>query len=309
MRRRAFTLIELLVVIAIIAILIALLVPAVQKVREAAARTQCANNLKQIGLAFHSHHDQYKAFPTAGNGADPARTMNGGTPATYTTQNWGWAYQILPFIEQGNLYNDSNDANVKGFAVPTYFCPTRRAPTVFNISPALANGSVGPRAALDYGGNQGSLVNGENGLVVKKGSANFPAKISFVRMIMITDGTSNTVMVGEKWIPKAGEAYKGGNYGPESDVWRGGFVAGWTNSSGVILWPTLQPAEDQPYPPANNASQNAQEPRKFGSAHTSGFNAVFSDASVRSIRYGVNLGVFILTCVRNDGQTFNPDEL
>src|SRR5687768_15633603 len=109
--RAAFTLIELLVVIAIIAILIALLVPAVQKVRESASRTQCVNNLKQIGLAFHNHHDSLKAFPMAGNGTN-ARTMSGGLPATFLTQDWGWAYQILPYIEQENLWKNTNDQTV-----------------------------------------------------------------------------------------------------------------------------------------------------------------------------------------------------
>src|SRR3954468_2362390 len=103
--RRGFTLIELLVVIAIIAILIALLVPAVQKVREAAARTQCINNLKQIGLAMQMNHDTVKAFPSGGWGWNWIGCPGQGTDPK---QPGGWLYNVLPYVEQGNLRNSTS---------------------------------------------------------------------------------------------------------------------------------------------------------------------------------------------------------
>src|SRR5690349_2559350 len=113
-RRTAFTLIELLVVIAIIAILIALLVPAVQKAREAAARTQCTNNLKQIGLAMHSYHDTYKRLPP---GYVDGNTNPNSTPDNDVGPGWGWAAFLLPYMEQGPLYNQINFGVTVGVGV------------------------------------------------------------------------------------------------------------------------------------------------------------------------------------------------
>src|SRR5436309_5466088 len=109
----AFTLIELLVVLAIIAILIGLLVPAVQKVREAANRTTCQNNLRQFGTAAHNFYGVFKVFPTAGRqdstgGRDPANPTS-----PVQGQRWNWRYQLLPFIEQDNLHNLTSDAQVR----------------------------------------------------------------------------------------------------------------------------------------------------------------------------------------------------
>jgi len=171
-RSKGFTLIELLVVIAIIAILIALLVPAVQKVREAAARTQSINNLKQIGLAFHSYHDTIKSLPTNGNGAAINNTPTSGS----------WAFQILPYIEQAPLF--ANTVLLNGAGIATYMCPGRgRNPT------ATSGTSLG--AWTDYGIN--TWVNDAAAGAYNAGNAKRT-------MVGVTDGTSNTIFAGHMTI-------------------------------------------------------------------------------------------------------------
>ena len=152
-RRPGFTLIELLVVIAIIAILIALLVPAVQKVREAANLTQCQNNLKQMGLAWMGHESTFGCFPSGGDTWENSanrRFIAGKEPAEYQKQTWGWCYQILPWIEQENLWHEPIDSVVLETVVLTYVCPSYRGPIV---RPYYQGGVNEMRAMSDYTAN------------------------------------------------------------------------------------------------------------------------------------------------------------
>jgi prepilin-type N-terminal cleavage/methylation domain-containing protein len=129
--RWGFTLVELLVVIAIIVVLVALLLPSVHRVRESAYRVECRNNLKQMGLAFHNHYYTYRFLPTAGAGPWLSRTkFADGSPKIGHDQHWGWGYQILPFLDQTNLWATPNDNDVLKTSVSLYFCRSRRPPTV-----------------------------------------------------------------------------------------------------------------------------------------------------------------------------------
>jgi prepilin-type processing-associated H-X9-DG protein len=306
------------VVIAIIAVLIGLLLPAVQKVREAAARATCQNNLKQIGLACHNYHDAYTYFPTAGNNGGLTRA-NGqlvgvrGTPF----QQAGPFVQILPFLEQDNVYR-ADDVTLRGTPVKTYYCPARRGPIT------RPNNSGQPLALNDYaipmwknstagsglgGANPGcwnvwSDGTGDNEnhpfytntVFVRGGKAGNPFPPSV--MTDLTDGTSNTLMVAEKFVDPSRYEPVQLNQEP-STIWGqlgftdSGYWGGFT-SWGVTRCTMAGPVPDQVY--TNNAFW-----QMFGSAHANGINAVFSDGSVKSIPYTIPNGIFQLLCRKGDG--------
>jgi prepilin-type N-terminal cleavage/methylation domain-containing protein/prepilin-type processing-associated H-X9-DG protein len=296
--RRAFTLIELLVVIAIIGVLIALLLPAVQKVRESSNRISCANHLKQIGLAFHMHDSEHGYLPDGGGGWwQPRSKSDTGMPLIAPHQDWGWAYQILPYIEQGNIWTLSADTEVAKQAIPLYFCPTRRPPMVL---PGVQSGMPdGPRGAIDYagcGGTDGSFpgdYGGRNGLVVRRPDGLVQDPSPPVSLNNIPDGSSNTLMVGERNVNMAqlGQSWQWDE--------NNGYIDGWD-------WDTIRWGFQTPAPDRHDSSYYDY---RFGSSHPGGFNGLFGDGSVRRISYSVTLTVFQRICCRNDGQPVDLDEL
>ena len=304
-KRGGFTLIELLVVIAIIAILIALLVPAVQKVREAAAITQCRNNLKNIGLAFHMHHDNFKAFPSGGVdwGTDIRTFSSPGQPADFTGQYWGWGYQILPYIDQYPLWNQpqgpgGGDAIIAGSPVGLYFCPAVGNPRIITTY----GGNCPNRAQNDYAanggrwGNMGSPTynatnNTFDGAVVP--STNWSKTKRFIAGI--PDGTSNTVMVGEKYMSQRAQL-------SQQDCNQDqGYVNGWDNDT--VVWyqgdnfGSVLPSRVPAY--FNNTTTVCEG--KFGSIHRAALHVVFCDAVVRSVAYSVDPQTWEYLCKIDDG--------
>jgi len=297
-RRSAFTLIELLVVIAIIAILIALLVPAVQKVREAAARIQCGNNLKQIGLGIHAHHDTVKYFPTGGANPWSNATFTNGNANGPKTQNASWCFQILPFIEQTAVYKMTNpEPGYRNAVIPIYNCPSRRG--------AYQHSAQGGRVLGDYCAVTPSEgVNGWDqfwygdiwgtgyapyryrGVITRTGSAG-----AAITMAGIMDGTSNTMMVTEKRLDP--QRYDSGDWHDDC-----GWGDGWDPDT---VRYTGQGVGANPRPDSSAGISGYD----IGSAHPTGIQAVFADGSVRSISYSVDPTIFNYLGDRMDGQVIN----
>lgn len=289
-RRNAFTLIELLVVIGIIAVLIGLLLPAVQKVREAAARTKCQNNLKQMGIALIMYSDVEGFFPPG--------FQNSGT---FT--NTGWQLQLLPYLEQWSLWNqsvvwltanpggtDTDSYPACGFQMSTFICPS-------NVRPLIAVYNGGTYELTSYmgcaGTTSGNPVSGD-GILFSN---------SHVRIIDVTDGTSNTILAGER--PCTGDLLGGWGFAPYglSDAGNGDTVLGSQDVSLAIAMGDVSTnigfrAPLQPYTTAEIDGAH------YWSFHDGGANFLYADGSVHFLPYSAG-SVFPQLCTRAGGEVFD----
>jgi len=329
-----FTLVELLVVIAIIGILVALLLPAIQAAREAARRTQCKNQLRQLALSFHQHHDTLKFFPSGGWGwlwlGFPEQGYG-------KDQSGSWLYSVLPFMEEtalqdlgkGTTGTARRDACMQRTQSPFdgMVCPSRRRTNVYPLKPPLSTyrycAPLELSSRTDYAANGGSVQttqttegpteNGEDLLAVKPSnydltSENDPKSTwsgivfyrSEISMRQVTDGTSKTYMVGEKWMFHE-------NYETGQDTGDGEPAFSGNNDDTIRVTHrkyALKPDTEQT---KTSPTAAPLERRIFGSAHTGGFNMAMCDGSVDFISIDIDKDIHAFHGARND-EDKNPEE-
>jgi prepilin-type N-terminal cleavage/methylation domain-containing protein/prepilin-type processing-associated H-X9-DG protein len=326
---RAFTLVELLVVITIIAVLIALLLPAVQAAREAARKVQCQNNLKQLALAMLGHEEQHHFFPSGGWGhrwtGDPDR-------GTGKEQPGGWTFAILPYLEQQAVYHLGSDGSSETITATQksgaflrdqaplvmFICPTRRRAAVY---PRPGNrwyyngDDITSAAAIDYAASAGtsngnplsSCSSGPTTIATARSFA-YPGQTdtgvlfprSRVTMADISDGASNTYLLGEKYLC-ADNYYNG--LDPHDDM---GMYEG--NSPDNTRWCTYDPPSSTVLAPVAD-TPGAVIWFIFGSAHAGGLQMAFCDGGVRSINYSISPALHALLGDRRDGKAVDGGRL
>ena len=292
-KRHGFTLIELLVVIAIIAVLIGLLLPAVQKVREAAARMQCANNLHQLGLALQNYHDVYGSFP-------PGQVR---APYAWWTVNHGWAVFILPYLEQQSLYDAYHwdqalaaQANQGVVARPlkNFCCPSTSEQDRYDTKGGLLPSYGGKAACGDYAPTwyvDPALTTGDSQGVL--------APNCMTKLTDITDGTSITILLTED----AGRPrqWRRGRPGSDQMIDGGPWAGFWT---GIVVQGSSADGTFRPGPCALNCT-NDHEVYSF---HSGGANAVFADGSVHFLPASMSIQTLAALVTRAGGEVPSPSD-
>jgi prepilin-type N-terminal cleavage/methylation domain-containing protein len=300
--RRGFTLIELLIVIGIIGVLVAITIPAVAKAREAANRTVCINNLRELGLAFQTHHQQYNYFPTAGFSDYCAPTysaLNQGYPLGGWQQEAGWGFQILPFVDGENVWLGGPPSNTPvqkvqaalGHPYKIFFCPSRRQPakTTYKSSSfpsqtayATLQGTTFSVAMTDYAGCNGNASPAISASTGTLGSGIMLSQVNgrnTVQMTDVVDGLSQTILLGEKAAnPRLGTILN------EDDQ-------GYTSGFAISNFNTIR-FTDTALLPLRDFEVKTATGGAFGSAHQGTFSVVMGDNSVQSLSYTIDPTVF-----------------
>jgi prepilin-type N-terminal cleavage/methylation domain-containing protein len=316
---RAFTLVELLVVIAIIGILIALLLPAIQAAREAARRAQCGNNLRQLGVAFQTHLDAVRIFPTAGGPTHEfLPSFAGGKPQLAPYQHAGWGYQILPYIEETATWRGGNATTdperglyAIGQPIGAMFCPSRRPPTTTTFAknypyPAPGINKSAPHAKNDYAAFtlSGASLTGKSfsegvGIVVNVNDWNFTnptgAGVSKrrmgIRVAHVSDGISKTLILSEK---RMNRQFLDQNTPNDNE----GYACGWNHDTVRQIVNEIKPDFDDP-------DSSITDGDRFGSSHPTGIMVVFADTATTMIPYEVDPTAFRRMGERADGGQFD----
>jgi prepilin-type processing-associated H-X9-DG protein len=259
--RLGLTLVETIVVVTIVLVVLAILLPALQRMRNYAARLKCVEHQKDLGIAFYAHHDATGLLPQGGDSGP-----DGGLARPDVRAEWSWAYHLLPYLGREELHRAEVGA-VDRTGVAQFYCPVRRSPGV-------------GLAAIDYAGNAGSRMDGHDGTVLQ-------GTVPKISLKDIEDGAACTVLVAERQMNRA---WLGTGVSDRAPYNR----AGWNADAQVYRLGVEPPARDW-----HDAGKD-EVTLRFGSDHRAGVNALFADGSVRHIGFDIDATAWRRACVRDD---------